>query len=84
MVIPKRHGIILKSKAAGNSEDRPDNSAIIFFEYIPLENLFSVLVLQPRVLADGVRINGKTIQITRCAFSLYVILFYTTDHRYYE
>ena len=52
MVIPKRHRIILKSKTSGNSEDRPDNSAIIF-EYIPLKNLFSVLVLQPRVLADG-------------------------------
>ena len=58
MVIPKRHRIILKSKTSGNSEDRPDNSAIIF-EYIPLENLFSVLFFQSSVLADGIFIDQR-------------------------
>lgn len=53
MVIPKRHRIILKSKATGNSEDRPQNSATIFFEYIPFPNIPAALVFQPRVLADG-------------------------------
>ena len=53
MVIPKRHRIILKSKTAGNSKDRPHNSTAIFFEYIPLPYIIAVLVFQPRVLADG-------------------------------
>lgn len=57
MVIPKRHRIILKSKAAGNSEDGSNNSTTVFFEYIPFPNLLAVLVFQTSVLADGGRIN---------------------------
>lgn len=57
MVIAERHRIILKSESAGNSEDGSHNSATIFFEYIPLENLLSVLVFHTRVLGDGGRID---------------------------
>ena len=64
MVIPKRHRIILKSKTAGNSEDRPHNSAIIF-EYISLVNLLAVLVFQSSVLADGVSDNTYFITVRR-------------------
>ena len=52
MIIPKRHRIILKSKAAGNPEYRSNNSTVIF-EYVTLPNLLAVLVFQTRVLADG-------------------------------
>lgn len=52
MVITERHRIILKSKTAGNSEDRPQNFVIIS-EYIALPNLFAVSIFQPCVLADG-------------------------------
>lgn len=57
MVIAERYGIILKSETAGNSEDRPHNSSTVFFEYISLPNIRAVLVFQPRVLADGGRID---------------------------
>ena len=57
MVIPKRHRIILKSKAAGNPEYGPNNSAIIFFEYTPFPNHLSGSVFQSGVLADGGGIN---------------------------
>lgn len=53
MVIPKRHRIILKSKAAGNSEDGSNNSTTVFFEYIPFPNLLAILVFQSGILADG-------------------------------
>lgn len=73
MVIPKRHGIILKSKAAGNPEYGPNNSAIIFFEYISLPNINSILISEFCKLPD-------------CIFSnLYIIyptgLLGSTNHR---
>lgn len=58
MVIPKRHRIILNSEAAGNPEDRSNNSTVVF-EYITLPNLLAVLVFQPRILADGGGINSE-------------------------
>ena len=53
MIIAERHRIILKSKTAGNSKDRPYNSATIFFEYVSFPNLLAVFVFQSGVLADG-------------------------------
>ena len=62
MVISERHRIILKSKAAGNSEYRSQNSATIF-EYIPFINTLAVLVFQPRELADGIFIDRHDMAI---------------------
>lgn len=56
MVISKRRRIILESKAAGNPEYGSNNPTVIF-EYISHPNLLVVLVFQPRVLADGGRID---------------------------
>ena len=56
MVISKRHRIILKSEAAGNPEDRSNNSTVIF-EYVSLPNVFSVLVFEFGKLPDCIFID---------------------------
>lgn len=57
MVIAERYGIILKSETAGNSEDGSHNSATVFFEYISLPNIISVLVFEFGKLPDCIFIN---------------------------
>ena len=75
MVIPKRHRIILKSKAAGNSEDGSNNSTTVFFEYISFPNLLAILVFQSGVLADSIFIDRHDMAILTCIEAVICVIF---------
>ena len=74
MVIPKRHRIGLKSKAAGNPEYGSNNPTVIF-EYISHPNLLVVLVFQPRVLTDGIFIDRHDMAILTYIEAVICVIF---------